>query len=145
MRITTVFLALLVAALVIRPGISGGQTSIGPGANAPAQTVEGKAKHAKAVKAPPVQSGIYGFSGARAPDPTAAPSGVVGECIWIFDADNKNQVAKGDCAKKDPGNFRVVLKPGHYVVHGPGGNETVEVKPGGWVKVTSIALIPVSF
>lgn len=90
---------------------------------------------------PPVQSGIYGFSGGKSAIATD-PEGVIGECIWIFDADNKRQVAKGNCSERQPGKFRVVLKPGSYVVHGPGGNQNVEIKQGGWVKITSVALLP---
>lgn len=143
MRVMTLSWALLFAVLVVFQTVGRAQTSAG---NVHTQSVHTKAKASKTVGgAPPVQSGIYGFSGGRTPDPTAAPSGVVGECIWIFDADNNNQVAKGDCAEKSPGNFRVTLRPGHYVVRGPGGNQAVEVKLGGWVKVTSIALLPVAF
>jgi hypothetical protein len=90
---------------------------------------------------PAAQSGIYGFSGARN-DLGAIPEGVVGECVWIFDAMDKGQVAKGNCSERQPGKFRVVLKPGRYVVHGPGGNQKVEIKRGEWVKVTSIVLLP---
>jgi hypothetical protein len=131
------------AVLVVLQTGGHAQSSAG---EAQAQSAQSKTKAIKTVSAvAPVQSGIYGFSGARPPDPTAAPSGVVGECIWIFDAGNKNQVAKGDCTKKNPGDFRVALRPGHYVVRGPGGNQTVVIRLGGWVKVTSIALIPGSF
>jgi hypothetical protein len=143
MRITILPWALLFAVLVVFQTGGHAQTAAG---DAQAQSAQTKATAIKTVSTvPPVQSGIYGFSGARPPDPTAAPSGVVGECIWIFDAGNKNQVAKGDCTKKNPGDFRVALRPGHYVVRGPGGDQTVLIKLGGWVKVTSIALIPVSF
>jgi hypothetical protein len=90
---------------------------------------------------PSVQSGIYGFSGAHN-DLGTIPEGVVGECVWIFDAKDKSQVAKGNCSERQPGKFRVVLKPGRYVVHGPGGNQKVEIKRGEWVKVTSIVLLP---
>jgi len=143
MRITILSGALLFGALVVFRTVGRAQTSVG---DVHTQSIHTEAKATKTVGgAPPVQSGIYGFSGARIPDPTAAPSGVVGECIWIFDAGNKNQIAKGDCAEESPGNFRVALTPGHYVVHGPGGNQEVEVKLGGWVKVTSIALLPAAF
>jgi hypothetical protein len=87
---------------------------------------------------PPVQSGVYGFSGARIVD---SPNlrGVVGECIWVYDVANKTQVAKGDC---DRGEYRVPLKPGRYVVRGPGGNRSIEIKPGSWTKVDSIVVLP---
>ena len=91
--------------------------------------------------APPIQSGVYGFSGGRAPG-ADVPEGVVGECVWIFDEHNKSQVAKGDCTERQPGKFRVVLKPGHYVFHGPGGNKAIEIKAGQWVKLDSVALLP---
>jgi hypothetical protein len=94
-----------------------------------------------AIWSPPIQSGIYGFSGAHS-DLETNPEGVVGECVWIFDAMDKSQVAKGKCSERQPGKFRVVLKPGRYVVHGPGGNQKVEIKRGEWVKVTSIVLLP---
>jgi hypothetical protein len=103
----------------------------------------------KSVGQPPVvekaigQSGVYGFSGAKAGD--NAPEGVIGECIWIFDQANKAQVAKGECRESDPGQFRITLTPGKYVVHGPGGNRAIEVKQGQWVKIVSIVPVPASF
>ncbi len=102
------------------------------------------ASNAKAVQPaaePPIQSGVYGFSGGKVPDADYA-EGVIGECIWIYDQLNKNQVAKGDCTERNPGKFRVVLKPGRYVVHGPAGNQPIEVKAGQWVKIESVALLP---
>jgi hypothetical protein len=93
---------------------------------------------------PPVQSGIYGFSGARSPMATD-PEGVIGECIWIFDAANQKQLAKGSCSERRPGVFRVVLQPGSYVVHGPGGTKKVQLKPGSWIKIESIAIMPIGF
>ena len=95
------------------------------------------------IEQSPAQSGVYGFSGAKAGDND--PEGVIGECIWIFDHANKSQVAKGECRESDPGRFRVTLAPGKYVVHGPGGNRAIEVKQGQWVKVVSIVPVPVSF
>ncbi len=83
------------------------------------------------------ESGVYGFSGARQGD--GVPKGVVGECVWIYDSGNKTQVGKGDC---DEGKFRVPLKPGRYVVRGPGGNQPVEVKDGHWVEVRSVVQLP---
>jgi hypothetical protein len=53
-----------------------------------------------------IESGVYGFSGALK---GGSPSGVIGECIWIYDVENEKQIAKGDC---DEGDFRVLLKPG---------------------------------
>jgi hypothetical protein len=91
---------------------------------------------------PPTQSGVFGFSGGKVP--YSDPEGVVGECIWIFDAQDKAQVAKGDCAERTPGQFRVVLKPGRYVVHGPGGNTPIEVTEGKWIKVESIVALPLA-
>jgi hypothetical protein len=90
---------------------------------------------------PPIQSGVYGFSGGKVPGADYA-EGVIGECIWIFDQLNKNQVAKGECTERSPGKFRVVLKPGLYVVRGPGGNKPVEVKPGQWIRIESLTLLP---
>jgi hypothetical protein len=89
------------------------------------------------------RSGVYGFSGAKAGDND--PEGVIGECIWIFDQANKSQVAKGECRENAPGQFRVALTPGKYVIHGPGGNRAIEVKQGQWVKVVSIVPVPASF
>jgi hypothetical protein len=94
------------------------------------------------ARIPPVQSGVYGFSGGKVP--YGDPEGVVGECIWIFDQQNKTQVAKGDCAERTPGKFRVVLKPGRYVIHGPGGNRAVEIKQGQWVKIESLVSLPLA-
>jgi hypothetical protein len=51
----------------------------------------------------------------------------------------QKQIAKGDC---DEGNFRVALKPGTYVVRGPGGNQKIEVKPRHWVKIKSLVELP---
>jgi hypothetical protein len=101
-----------------------------------------KAATAPEPPEPPIQSGVYGFSGAKAPD--SAASGVVGECMWIYDAQNQNQIATAHCYQNNPGTFRLVLKPGRYVVHGPGGVKPIEVKDGGWVKIISIADLPVA-
>ena len=101
---------------------------------------------AQAIAADPsvtAPSGVYGFSGARSGDND--PQGVIGECIWIFDRSNQAQVARGNCPTDAPGEFRVALHPGKYVVHGPGGTRTIEVKPGQWVKVISIVALPISF
>lgn len=95
------------------------------------------ANPAPAAASDEVESGVYGFSGAIKGESDL--SGVMGECIWIYDADNKKQVAKGDC---DQGNFRVVLKPGTYVVRGPGGNQKIDVKPHQWVKIKSLVKLP---
>ena len=84
-----------------------------------------------------VESGIFGFAGARQGE--GSEKGVIGECVWIYDSGNKTQVSKGDC---DQGNFRVPLKPGRYVVRGPGGNQPVEVKDGRWVEVRSVVELP---
>jgi hypothetical protein len=84
-----------------------------------------------------VHSGVYGFSGALKGG--GSLSGVMGECIWIYDSDDRNQVAKGDC---DEGNFRVPLLPGQYVVRGPGGNQKVVIKPHQWVKIRSLVTLP---
>jgi hypothetical protein len=92
--------------------------------------------------ASPPQSGVYGFSGARFAD--GEPQGVIGECIWIYDSEDKQQVAKGDCYQDKPGSFRVVLKPGRYVVHGPGGNKPIEVKASAWVRIESIVPLPLA-
>jgi hypothetical protein len=94
------------------------------------------AKPTPAAASDEVESGVYGFSGAMK---GGSHSGVMGECIWIYDADNKNQVAQGDC---DEGNFRVLLKPGTYVVRGPGGNQKIEIKPHQWIKINSMAELP---
>jgi hypothetical protein len=94
--------------------------------------------HTTSAKSPPIQSGVYGFSGASVADSPFARA-AIGECIWIYDAANKKQVAKGDC---DQGKFRVPLKPGHYVIRGPGGNQAVDVKPGGWTKIKSVVHVP---
>ncbi len=94
-----------------------------------------------ASAAPPngggLQSGVYGFSGALKGG--ASLSGVIGECIWIYDSTNRRQVAKGNC---DEGKFRVPLPPGQYVVRGPGGNQKIDVKPHKWIKIESLARLP---
>jgi hypothetical protein len=98
------------------------------------------ARSAASASSDAVESGVYGFSGALKAE--SSIMGVMGECIWVYDAYNKQQVAKGDC---DHGNFRVPLKPGTYVVRGPGGNQKIRVKPHQWVKVRSLVKIPGSF
>jgi len=106
-----------------------------------AQTAGESGKSPAKAAVPPIQSGVYGFSGGKVPG-ADFPEGVIGECIWIFDQANKNQIAKGECSERSPGRFRVVLKPGHYVVHGPGGNKPIEVKAGQWIKIESLTLLP---
>lgn len=90
---------------------------------------------------PPVQSGVYGFSGARVGlEPER--QGFIGECISIFDSHDKRQVAKAECFENNPGSFRVALKPGRYMLHGPAGIKPIEIKPGSWVKIESIVSLP---
>ena len=131
MRLVVVAVGIMVAALMCQRGVS-------------AQTFGTSISHKEKARvqpaAQPIRSGVYGFSGARVAD--GSPQGVIGECVWIFDINNKSQVAKGDCTDSDPGNFHVALSPGHYVVRGPGGNKAIEVKKGHWVKVTSIVPLP---
>jgi len=112
------------------------------GANSPAAAQPGSSGTGANEHAA-VKSGVYGFSGGQADDDD--PKGVVGECIWIFDQNNRSQLAKGNCPASDPGTFRVKLKPGKYVIHGPGGNRPIEVKAGQWVRVVSIVKLPVGF
>jgi hypothetical protein len=90
-----------------------------------------------------LQSGVYGlFSGT---DSSFGENklGVVGECIWIYNAANQKQVASGDCSGEKPGEFRVPLAPGRYVVRGPGGNKVVEIKNAQWTRLDSVFEIPV--
>jgi hypothetical protein len=131
MRHATIRAALICAALLAAAGISN---------RALASEKQAPAKAAAPAPSDEVESGVYGFSGAIRGE--SGISGVMGECIWIYDAANKKQVAKGDC---NQGNFRVVLKPGTYVVRGPGGNQKIEVKPHQWVKIRSLAKLPGSF
>ena len=131
--------------LKVMAGVLGVVIAVAPIASyaqADANVTNADSKAAANPPPPPVQSGVYGYSGAKVP--YGDPEGVIGECIWIFDAEDKHQVAKGDCQENAPGSFRVVLKPGHYVVHGPGGNKPIEVKEGGWVKIESIVLLPMA-
>jgi hypothetical protein len=134
MRLGFVALVIVVAALVCQRATDGAQTS----------DMRVNISQREKARARPIYqtilSGVYGFSGARVAD--GSPQGVIGECIWIFDVNNKSQVAKGDCTDSDPGNFHVALSAGHYVVRGPGGNKAIEVKKGHWVKVTSIVPLP---
>ena len=90
----------------------------------------------------PLESGIYGFSGARRAE--GAPEGVIGECLWVFDESDQRQIAKGNCRETEPGKFRVSLKPGKYVVHGPGGNQPIEIKRGTWIKIMSLVDLPLA-
>ena len=138
MRFTIFANALLLIAMIAP--VAPGHAQAPADNSAAAKAAGAKAPKAAAKPAPPIQSGIFGYSGAKMAD--SAPKGVIGECIWIYDADNKQQVSKGDCLESDAGNFRVALAPGHYVVRGPGGNQKVEIKPDGWVKVTSIVKVP---
>jgi hypothetical protein len=125
-------IALVAIAMLIPSAASRAQTSAKSGTSpkAPVSAPE-----------PPVRSGVYGFSGGKVPG-ADFPEGVVGECIWIFDQANKQQIAKGDCSEHNPGKFRVVLKPGRYVVHGPGGNKRIEIKAGQWINIESVTLLP---
>jgi hypothetical protein len=132
MRHTTIALVALSAMLTL---------SLACRAQTPGKSGTSNANAAQPAAEPPVQSGIYGFSGGKAMGADYA-EGVIGECIWIFDQLNKKQIAKGECAERSPGKFRVVLKPGRYVVHGPGGNKPIEVKAGQWIKIESITLLP---
>lgn len=125
MRISPSCAALIVGAFLI------------PLAGARSLAAQTKAEATPGVSSHPVESGVYGFSGALKADTSL--SGAMGECIWIYDADNKKQLAKGDCTE---GNFRVPLEPGHYVVRGPGGNQKIDVKPHDWVKIKSVVKIP---
>jgi len=83
------------------------------------------------------QSGVYGFSG-TASSFGENKLGVVGECIWIYDGPSHKQVANGDCSSDNPGEFRVPLTPGNYVVRGPGGDRVVEIKNDQWTRVDSV-------
>jgi hypothetical protein len=94
----------------------------------------------KPAPEPTVQSGVYGFSGARVPD--SPRQGFVGECISIFDSGDKRQVAKAECFDNNPGSFRVALKPGRYMLHGPAGVKPIEIKRGSWTKIESIVMLP---
>jgi hypothetical protein len=87
-------------------------------------------------------SGIYGFSG-TASSFGENKMGVVGECIWIYDVITRRQLANGDCSAENPGKFRVQLKPGKYLVKGPGGDSRVEIKSGQWTRVDSVAEVPI--
>lgn len=136
MRKAALFASLAGAFLLAVFGTSGRALAAGKPAAAKSAAGESNA----AASSGGVESGVYGFSGALKAE--SAVMGVMGECIWIYDADNKKQVAKGDC---DHGNFRVPLKPGTYVVRGPGGNQKIHVKPHQWVKVRSLVKIPGSF
>lgn len=124
-----IMIRLLATLTMLAPAIGDGQAS------AQSKTVPGN------VSEPPIQSGVYGFSGGKVPG-ADFPEGVVGECIWIFDQANANQIAKGECSERSPGKFRVVLKPGRYVVRGPGGNQSIDIKAGKWIKIESITLLP---
>jgi hypothetical protein len=134
MRLVVVAVVIVVTTLACRRAPVGAPTSD----KHTSSSQERKAQTQPAAQAS--LSGVYGFSGARVAD--SSPQGVIGECVWIFDAGNTSQVAKGNCTDSDPGNFHVALMPGHYVVRGPGGNKAIEVKKGHWVKVTSIVPLP---
>jgi hypothetical protein len=132
MRTTAIALVALSATLILSLACRAQTAGISSPSNA---------KAVQPAAEPPIQSGVYGFSGGKVPDADYA-EGVVGECIWIYDQLNKNQIAKGDCTERNPGKFRVVLKPGRYVVRGPGGNQPIEVKAGQWIKIESVTLLP---
>jgi hypothetical protein len=87
-------------------------------------------------------SGVYGFSGTTTSF-GENKMGVVGECIWIYNFAKQKQVASGACSSTKPGEFRVPLAPGDYIVRGPGGDKTVQIKNGQWTKADSIFEIPV--
>jgi len=92
-----------------------------------------------------IQSGVYGFSGVSSPFGDEEKKGVVGECIWIYDAANQKQIDKGSCLAEKPGEFRVPLSPGHYVVRGPAGNQAVQVSAGQWARVDSVVKLAIGF
>ena len=120
MRIALLGGAVVVTALLMRPSPCWPQTH------------ENGAQGSAAAR-----SGVYGFSGTGPPgssDPSQI-SGAIGECVWIYDSENKRQVSKGDC---DAGKFRVALPPGHYILRGPAGNKPIEVKAGSWTKADSV-------
>jgi hypothetical protein len=113
--------------------------ALGCGPKAPPATVSAPATTPSAASG---DSGVYGMSGARSAG--GAPEGIVGECVWIYDADDRRQVAKGECVEPNAGQFRIALKPGHYMLHGPGGIKPIEIPPGGWIKVMSLVDLPMS-
>jgi hypothetical protein len=115
-----------------RPPITGRATPFAAASPAPAENASG----AK------LDSGVYGFAGARIAE--GAQEGVIGECIWVFDQSDRHQLIVGECAAADPGRFRLPLRPGKYVIHGPGGNRPVEVKRGQWTQVTSMVDLPLA-
>ena len=88
--------------------------------------------------------GVYGFSGTTSQF-GEDKRGVIGECIWIYDAMNRKQVTSGQCFQNKPGQFHVPLGPGRYVVRGPGGNRAVEIKKAQWVRVDSALEVPAGF
>ena len=87
-------------------------------------------------------SGIFGFAGARIAE--GAHEGVIGECLWVFDESDRHQLAAGECTAAAPGRFKLPLRPGKYVVHGPGGNRPIEVKRGQWLRVMSLVDLPLA-
>jgi hypothetical protein len=98
-------------------------------------------RRSAADDSPDLESGVYGFSGT-----TSAfgenQMGVVGECVWIHDGGTKKEVASGYCYGSNPGNFRVPLRPGRYVIRGPGGPQAIEIKQHTWTKVDSLLQTP---
>jgi hypothetical protein len=124
-----VLVASLIAAIAIALGCARGPRRADP--PAPQDRVTGTG----------IDSGIYGFAGAHVGE--GADEGVIGECIWVFDARDRRQIAKGECGTDEPGRFRLALRPGKYVVHGPGGNHPIEVKRGQWTRVMSLVELPV--
>jgi hypothetical protein len=120
-----VFVVCLITALAI---------GCGPGAQIVSAALDESAADVE------IDSGIYGFAGAHVAE--GADAGVVGECIWVFDQSDRRQIAQGSCRAGQPGRFRLALRPGKYVVHGPGGNYPIEVKRGQWTQVRSLLELP---
>src|SRR6266851_7404463 len=85
---------------------------------------------------------FMGFQAQRrpTPPPEASSANACGSTMRR----TKKQIATADCYQNNPGTFRLVLKPGRYVVHGPGGVKPIDVKDAGWVKIESIAVLPVA-
>src|SRR5216684_7643103 len=83
------------------------------------ENVKISAKAATASEPPetPIQSGIYGFSGAKTPD--SAARGVVGECMWIYDAQNQKQIATADCYQNNRALSAWCLNPAAMWFTGP--------------------------
>ncbi len=90
-------------------------------------------------------SGIYGSSFSEvaggAPQPFPTRHDHSGKCVTVRKVPTRQVVAVGNCDRD--GRFRVVVRPGRYVIDGVGGSKEEEVRPGRWQRVDLVKVLEV--